>query len=150
VGAAADAGRSGATFWQWVRHHLAAILSTIADYTLMIVCVELFGLDPTPATAVGAFAGAATNFTLGRFFTYRDRSDVATQTSRYILVSAMSLGLNALGEHLFHDVLGLQYLVARVITSLIVSNGWNYPMHRFFVFSSRRRGPSEHQTKPPA
>ena len=115
----------------------------------MVTCVEGFGLRPVPATVVGAFAGAATSFSLARVFTYRARdASVAGQTWRYAVVSAASLALNALGEHIFSDVLEMQYLVARVITSVIVSNAWNYPLQRFFVFS-RRRGPSEHPTAPP-
>jgi putative flippase GtrA len=141
VSAAAGAGHRAATFWQWVRHHLTAVVSTVVDYSLMVACVEVFGVDPVPATAVGALAGALASFTLGRVFTYRVQGDVAGQTWRYVVVSAASLGLNALGEHLFHDVLALQYLVARVITSVIVSNGWNYPLHRFFVFSRPRERP---------
>ena len=55
-----------------------------------------------------------------------------------MLVSGCSLGLNTLGEFLFLKVPHLHYLVARVISSIIVSNVWNYPMLRFFVFSERR------------
>ena len=56
-----------------------------------------------------------------------------------MLVSAFSLGLNTGGEWLFHNVLGLQYFGARIIASLIVSIGWNFPMQRFFVFSDRSK-----------
>jgi putative flippase GtrA len=147
--AAAGARRSrSAAVWEWIRHHISSILATIVDYGLMVSCVELGGLGPVPATAIGAFAGAVTNFTLGRVFTYRATdAAVAGQGWRYALVSGASLALNAGGEHLFANVLGVQYLVARVITSVIVSNAWNYPLQRFFVFS-RRAGGSKHPTGP--
>jgi putative flippase GtrA len=134
--------------WEWVRHHLSAIASTASDYIVMVVCVELLHVHPVPATAGGALVGGVTSFTLGRVFTYRARETrVVSQTWRYAIVSGASLGLNAGGEYLFHDVLGLQYLVARVITSVIVSNAWNYPLQRFFVFSRRADG-SKHPTRP--
>ncbi len=146
---AAGGNRSMSTLWQWVRHHLVAILATIVDYAVMVACVEALGLRPVPATLVGAMAGAVTSFTAGRLFIYRaTETGVAGQTWRYALVSAASLALNAGGEHLFSDILGLQYLVARVITSVIVSNAWNYPLQRFFVFS-RRVGETKHPTRPP-
>ena len=147
--AAASARRSTSTVWEWVRHHISSILATIVDYGLMIACVELARLDPVPATALGALAGAVTNFTLGRLFTFRgaSQSAVAGQSWRYALVSGASLALNTGGEHLFHDLLGLQYLVARVIVSVIVSNAWNYPLQRFFVFA-RRPEASQHPTGP--
>jgi putative flippase GtrA len=125
-----------------VRHHLTSVAATVVDYGLMVACVELLHLRPVPATAIGALAGAVTSFTLARVFTYRvNDSPVAGQTWRYALVSAASLSLNAAGEYLFNGVLGLQYLLARLITSIIVSNFWNYPLQRFFVFSRRRESP---------
>ena len=105
----------------------------------MIVCVEVGHLAPVPATVVGALVGAGTNFTLNRIFTYHaTRQGVARQGWRYALVSGASLLWNAAGEHLFADVLGWHYVLARVVTALIVSNAWNYPLQRFFVFSGRR------------
>jgi putative flippase GtrA len=133
------AGHVPVGFWQWVRHHLAAIGATIVDYLLMVACVELLHLSPVIATGVGATAGAVTSFMLGRVFTYHaTKTSVGAQTWRYALVASASLALNVAGEHLFSDVLGLEYLLARIITSVIVSNAWNYPLQRFFVFSQRR------------
>jgi putative flippase GtrA len=137
-----------ATFWEWSRHHASALVTTGVDYAFMIACVELLGFRPVPATVVGALAGAVTSFTLGRLFTYRATAvGVARQSWRYALVAGASLVLNAVGEHVFSDILKLQYLVARVITSVIVSNAWNYPLQRFFVFSRRAEG-SQHPTHP--
>jgi putative flippase GtrA len=146
--AAAPVRRSSATAWEWIRHHIASIIATVVDYGLMVGLVERAHLGPVPATALGALAGAVTNFTLGRVFTYRaTEAGLGGQSWRYALVSAASLALNAAGEQLFNGILGLQYLVARVITSVIVSNAWNYPLQRFFVFSRRAEG-SEHPTRP--
>lgn len=126
------------TFWQWVRHHATAVLSTAVDYLVMVASVEGAHLRPVPATVVGASCGAVTNFVVNRRFTYRaEHGRVSHQMLRFALVSGASLGLNAFGEYIFHNELHLQYLVARVITSVIVSNGWNYPMLRFFVFSGK-------------
>ena len=151
MASAADAARSPSTLWQWVRHHLSSIAATVVDYGFMVTCVEAFGLRPVAATVVGAAAGAVTNFTLNRVFTYRVRDEaMGGQTWRYALVSVASLALNAAGEKLFYGVLGLQYIVARIITSVIVSNAWNYPLQRFFVFSRRHERPPSRQSSPPA
>jgi putative flippase GtrA len=128
----------GSVYWQWVRHHLTGILSTAVDYAVMVGCVELLRQRPVPATVVGALAGGLTNFTINRTFTYHaTKTAVAGHAWRYLLVAGTSLALNAGGEALFNGVLGLHYLLARIITSILVSNAWNYPMQRFFVFSRR-------------
>lgn len=111
----------------------------------MVAAVELLRLSPVVATVIGAAAGATTNFLLGRHWTYRLASAsgaLRAQAAKYIAVSAASLGLNAWGEHLFVNVLNVQYLLGRVITAVIVSNLWNYPMQRFFVFARRGVDPA--------
>jgi putative flippase GtrA len=129
---------AGSRFWEWVRHHFTAIIATVVDYSVMLGTVELAHLGPVAATPIAAFCGAVTSFTLNRHFTYRSatRSSITGQLWRYVLVSGCSLGLNTLGEFLFLK-LHLHYFLARVITSTIVSNVWNYPLMRFFVFSER-------------
>jgi putative flippase GtrA len=127
-----------ARFWQWIRHHTAALIATAADFLTMVACVELAGVRPVPATALGALVGGITNFTINRHYTYHaTQMPVGGQVWRFALVSGTSLGLNTAGEALFHNVLGVQYLLARVIVATLVSNGWNYPMLKYFVFKLR-------------
>jgi putative flippase GtrA len=128
----------GSVIWQWVRHHTTSLLSTVVDYSVMIGCVEIGHIGPVTATGFGAACGAVTNFLVNRSFTYRATGRrMSGQARRFILVSGVSLALNAAGEYLFHVVLGLHYMLARVIVATAVSNAWNYPMLRFFVFSAR-------------
>jgi putative flippase GtrA len=140
--AAAGAGSrptgAGSRFWEWIRHHFTAIAATVIDYSTMVGAVELGHVGPVTAVPMAAAAGAVTSFTLNRHFTYRlaSRSSLRGQLWRYALVSGCSLGLNTLGEFLFLKV-HLHYFLARVITSTVVSNVWNYPLMRFFVFSER-------------
>lgn len=126
-------------FWEWIRHHTTAIISTFVDYSVMVGVVELTRLGPVAATPIAAFCGAVTNFTINRTFTYRaTQNPMRGQLWRFALVSACSLGLNTLGEFLFLKIPHLHYFLARVIVSTIISNVWNYPLLRFFVFSERR------------
>ena len=102
----------------------------------MVVCVETLRIGAVAATPIGALAGALVSFLMNRHLTYKT-VDVspARQAWRYGLVSLASLVLNTAGEYFFHVVLRIEYLLARVITSVIVSNAWNYPMQRYFVFA---------------
>jgi putative flippase GtrA len=120
---------------EFVRHHAASVVTTAVDFLVMIGAVEELGFGAVVGTALGAAVGAVTNFFLGRYWTYRARRQpVGSQVLRYALVAVGSLGLNAFGEYVFVTRLGVQYVFGRVITAIIVSNLWNYPMQRFFVF----------------
>ncbi len=127
--------------WRVVaRHQLGSLATTAVDFGVMISLVHL-GLTPVAGTAIGATSGAVMNFTLGRHWIFPANSPgrVDRQAIRYALVSAASLGWNTLGEFVVHDLLRVQYVVARLIVAVVVSLGWNYPLQRAWVFASRAR-----------
>lgn len=116
------------------QHQFCAFLATSLDYCIMIACVSLLGLSPVVGTVLGALVGAVTNFMLGRRWVFDARSgDVRGQALRYALVSAVSLTCNATAEWLLVRA-GLQYVGGRVLASITIGVGWNFPMHRHFVF----------------
>ena len=101
----------------------------------MIGAVQIAGLTPVQGTAVGASVGALANFVLGRIWIFRRRwGGLGSQAIRYAAVAAASAMWNTLGEHLVHDVMHVQYIVARALVSIAVSLIWNFPMQRRFVF----------------
>ena len=119
------------------RHQIGALVSTAVDFTTMVAAVELAGMPAAAATALGALCGALTNFQLGRRWIFdAQHAPVSGQAPRYAVVSAASAAWNALGVYLGHDVLGVQYVAARVLVAALVSVAWNYPLHRRFVFRS--------------
>lgn len=129
-----------------IKHQTGAALSTAADFGVMTLLVEMARFQPEVATAVGAFCGAITNFSLGRSWIFsaakaqgNEGVRLGSQAARYALVSVVSLAWNTLGEALLYRGLGLQYFAARVVVAVVVSMAWNYPMHRWFVFRSRQR-----------
>jgi len=124
---------------EWVRHHTGSFISSCVDFSVMIACVELLGLHPVDGTVAGAFCGALTSFLLGRTWVFhRTDSPATAQIARYGAVAAASLGLNALGEYLLVEQAGLGYVLSRVLVAVTVSNLWNYPLHKYFVFGKRR------------
>ena len=126
----------------FLHHQLGAIIATAIDFLTMIVLVRFFGFAPATATACGAFVGGVSNFFLGRSWIFKPAAGhevhAGVQAVRYALVSGGSLVLNATGEHLLATIAGVQYVLARLIVSVLVSVAWNFPMQRGFVFGPRR------------
>jgi putative flippase GtrA len=135
-------GGTRATWFQlageWIRHHTGSFLATCVDFAVMIALVEILDVGPVAATATGALAGALTSFLLGRSWVFRAEASASTgQAIRYALVAMASLALNSGGEHVLVQA-GLGYVKARVIVAVAVSNLWNYPLHKFFVFARKK------------
>ncbi len=130
---------------QWIRYHISSCVATGVAFGAMIASVELLRLSPVTGTVIGAAMGGVTNFLLGRHFTFRSRSkEVSRQALRYALVSGTSLGLNALGEHIFISLVPSRYVLGRILVAATVNNLWNYPMQRFFVFAERKPAKEDH------
>ncbi len=126
------------TLRTFVRHQAGAIFVTLLDFTTMSVLVQRLGTSAVLGTVVGAAVGGVTNFILGRRWIFAATQGTAShQAARYLAVSGASLALNATGEYLLHDRLGLQFQVARALVAALVSVAWNFPMHRFFVFPQK-------------
>ena len=129
----------------FLRHQAGAIFVTVLDFTTMSLLVQLAHTSAVIGTVIGAALGGTTNFILGRKWIFSARAEAAShQALRYTLVSGLSLVLNAAGEYLLHDRLGLQFQLARVMIAALVSVAWNFPMHRYFVF------PQQPSPPPPA
>ncbi len=117
------------------RHQVGSIVATLADFAIMSVLVGGFEMSSTLATAIGAAAGGVTNFNIGRHWIFGATGmRAAIQAWRYALVSLVSLSLNAAGEYVLHDHLGIQFVLARVIVAIGVSVLWNFPAQRSFVY----------------
>jgi putative flippase GtrA len=127
--------RRASTWRVLARHQVGAFVATVVDFAVMIACVSV-GLAPVSGTAIGAASGACTNFALGRHWIFPSgaRGRAAHQAARYALVSGGSLALNTLGEYLVQGRGHVQYVLARVLVSLVVGLAWNFPLHRFWVF----------------
>ncbi len=119
------------------RHQLAALAATALDFSVMTLAVEALGVRPSLAAIAGSFAGALCNFQLSRRWVFpAGGGPWAGQALRYGAVSAGSALWNALGVEA-GQFLGAPYLAARLVTSVLVSVAWNFPMHRAFVFQAR-------------
>ena len=121
-----------------LRHQASALVATAADFATMTLAVELLHLAPGLATLLGATVGGATSFSLGRRVVFRAaRGRVSAQVARYVAVSLTSALLNAALEWLFASRAPASYLGVRVCGAAVVGILWNYPMHKYFVFSHK-------------
>lgn len=133
----------------------STISSQCSSWTDMLVSFALFAwvhLTPFLSTAIGAFIGGIVNCTINYRFTFH-ATNVPWKSVivKFGLVWAGSLLLNSYGTHLLYYLftkwdwlieMGFKpdgfFAAARLLTSLIVSLGWNFILQRYFVFRNTR------------
>lgn len=130
---AAEAGR-------FVRANLAAALASGVEW-LLVTGLVVAGVHYLAAAAAGAVTGAAMDFSLKRHWAFdrARRAGVGREGARYLWVSAASLALNLPVAYALVDGLHLPAVPGVIAASILVGIGWNYPLHRWYVFRDARR-----------
>ena len=110
-------------------------IATGCHYVTTIAAVELLGVHPVAASAVGFSVGALVKYCLNYFVAFRSGERHAVAVPRFLLMVAVMLGLNTLVFALLQQGAALHYMAAQVITTvLLIPPG--YLMSRVWVFRS--------------
>lgn len=119
----------------FLRANIASLIASFSDYLITILLVQLAHADKFAASAIGTICGGIINFLIGRSWAFRaSGQNVKKQAVRYFLVWVGNLFLNMLGFYLLNKLAGAHYILAKVVTSLLVAVGWNYPLQKRYVF----------------
>jgi putative flippase GtrA len=106
----------------------------VCDYAVMVALRELAGWRAAPAALVGYAIGAVISYTLNRRHTFRSGRPHRQAAWRFAAVNVAGFLLTGMVMHVLSDVMGVNYLGARLITIILVF-GLNYAAHRLWTFA---------------
>lgn len=119
----------------FLKSQITAILATIVDFVVLFILVEFLQIWYVSAAAIAAFCGAVTGFSLGRHWAFIAKYDKWHQQAlRYVIVAVGSMALNTIGIYVITDGLNFHYMTSKVVISIVVAIGFNYPLHKYYVF----------------
>ena len=134
------------SLFMFLRAQLSAQFATLADFILTYVCFEWLGIYYVLATSIGAITGGIINCVINYKWAFATKDcQFKWVFFKYILVWVGSFLLNVGGVYLLVELLkhhtylwerasGFYLIIAKIIVSVLVSVGWNYVLHRYFVF----------------
>ena len=106
---------------------------TGCHYAVVAIAVELFGWWPVAATVVGFVIGAVLKYVLNYFIAFRSAEPHPVALPRFVGFLAVMLALTTLTFTLLYEWAGVHYMVAQVLTTvLLIPVG--YVLSRRFVF----------------
>ncbi|TMQ11141.1 MAG: GtrA family protein [Deltaproteobacteria bacterium] len=121
-------------FRELVASGFGGAVATAVDVSVLVLMVE-HGAPIAGAAFCGAALGAVMNFALNKYIAFRDRSSITGhQLLRFGLVAVATAALMALAMHIVAVVLGVPYLLAKLICAVCVFAAWTYPAQRRLVF----------------
>lgn len=127
----------------FLQAQVAAFLGGITDYGLMILLTEVFQLHFTVSILISGTVGAIINFSINRFWVFKNQSGysspINSQLFKFALVVLGSISLKSSGTLILQKVFQLDYRIGRLITDLLVSYGFNYPLIKYWVFRASEK-----------
>lgn len=120
---------------RFLRANASTLLATAIEWALVTVMVRSGG-SYLLAAGLGACVGALMDFALKRQWAFMRRGtrSLRSESIRYVIVSALSLGWNLLTAYALVHVLKIPAVPGVIAASVLVGACWNYPLHRLFVF----------------
>ncbi|MDP4265971.1 MAG: GtrA family protein [Bacteroidota bacterium] len=113
----------------------ASVCSSILDFSITIFLTEIIGIWYGFSSVTGTFSGGIVSFLLNRTWVFRTVDENKfVQIQRFVLVWISSLILNFSGLLLLTKYLNINYLISKIIISIIVGILFRYNLHRIFVF----------------
>lgn len=130
----------------FLRAQLSAQFATLADFVLTYVCFKWLGMYYVLATSIGAIIGGLINCIINYKWAFATKDcQFKWVFLKYIFVWIGSFVLNVGGvyllveflqdhTHLWERASSFYLIVAKIIVSALIAVGWNYVLHRYFVF----------------
>ena len=115
---------------------VSAFIGGLIDYSVMIILTEIFNIHYTFSIMAGGIIGAFANYAINRKWSFKTTGTVHKELTRFTLVALGSIMLKCGGTYGLTEYLGLDYRFSRLIVDAIVSLGFNYTLHRLWVFKN--------------
>lgn len=111
----------------------AGTAGTVAHYTALILLVQLCGAEPVAASSFGAAVGAVVNYWLNHRFTFHSAVPHRRAFTRYTVVAAAGMIVNAATLFGAVHLLGMHYLPGQVAATGVAFCG-TYEVNRRWTF----------------
>ncbi len=120
---------------KFLKAQLASFSGTIVDFLTTLVSVEVFKVWYVTGNITGNICGGIANFYLGRNWVFNSKDKkVYIQGIKYLGVWIGSITLNTSGVFALTHYCNFNYIVSKVVVSLVVGFTYNYLLQNYFVF----------------
>ncbi|MEO5889530.1 MAG: GtrA family protein [Ferruginibacter sp.] len=122
----------------FLKANAASLIASFCDYLVTIIFKQFLHVDAVIASILGTIFGGVINFLIGRHWVFKSPNSAPFlhQGRRYLITWSGNLILNALGVYLLVKQAGVNYIIAKVATSLTVAFAYNYPMQKNYVYKN--------------
>lgn len=107
---------------------------TLIQYIILYGLTEFLGVAPVISSSIGYALSAILNYLLNRRLTFSSERKHSESVPRFFAISVAGLIINAAIIYLFQTLGGVHYLIAQIISTIIVLF-WNFSANRAWTFN---------------
>lgn len=111
-------------------------VGTSAQYAVLVGLVSGLGFGPVLGSTAGFLTGGLVNYTLNRSIAFRSSKPHRETAPKFFAIAGVGLVLNALLMALLTRQVGAPYLLAQVLTTLMLLL-WHYGANALWTFRER-------------
>ena len=131
-------GKTTNLFIQFFRYTLVGGLAFVVVLVLFFVLTEYAHWHYLVSATLSFLAGLLVNYILSTQWIFRS-SKIKNKKIEFILfglIGVIGLGLNNVLLYFFTDLIGLYYMLSKLITAVLVY-AWNFLGRRYFLFNAK-------------
>jgi putative flippase GtrA len=123
---------------RFVVYACVGAIGTAAQYAVLIAMVRSGLASPALSSMAGASVGAIVNYSLNRQITFRSNSNPLSTAPKFAVIALLGVLANGLCMKFFATNLGLNYLIAQLVTTALVL-GLTYLLNSAWTFKESGR-----------
>ncbi|WP_443943702.1 GtrA family protein [Pedobacter sp. AW1-32] len=122
--------------YTFLKAQASSLSASIVDFLMTILCARVFGMWYLAASITGTVSGGIVNFSINRNLVFNATSqNIKFQIIKYIIVWLGNLLLVTGGVYGLTHFFNINYVLSKVIVSLLIGTSYNYIMQKQFIFS---------------
>ncbi len=119
----------------FLKTQAASIIGSFADFLITILLVEVLHTWYVAGNFAGNISGALLQFLLCKDWVFKTKThNKYSPLIKFAIVWIGNLLLSAAGVYLLTNFAGLNYIISKIIISVILGTTYNYLLLKKFVF----------------
>lgn len=118
---------------QFAKYFVVGFSGVFLDMGTLVIFKEWFGWWPVLAVAVNQLVVMVYNFSLNKFWSFRNREMPHRQIVRYLILAGVNYLFSILVMYIFNHQLGFDYRLVRLLT-IVMMVGWNFFLYKYWVY----------------
>lgn len=126
--------KTNGTITQFLLFAGIGVIGTLGHYTILIVLVRFWAVDPVVASSIGFIAGALINYILNYHFTFQSDKRHAEALMKFLIVATIGAGINGLIMYIGVEHTNFNYLLVQIFATGVVLF-WNFVVNKLWTFT---------------